>query len=89
MIAGAKTPQLHLLPVLDLLGIAIPPFDRHVGVGVGVDEDVEGAVAVELGEKGDGGGDLAEYRLDLRLDFFFGLFGGGWLVSVMDWWGFS
>ena len=77
MIARAKTPQLHLFPILNLLGVAVPPFHRHLRVRVRVDEDVEGAVAgIELGQKGHGGGDLAEDGLDLELDFLFRLLGG-------------
>lgn len=69
VITGAEAPQLHLLPILDLLCITITPFDGDIRVGVGVDEDVEGAVAIELGKEGDGGGNLSEDGLDLRLDF--------------------
>ena len=82
MVARAETPQLHLLPVLNLLGVAVPPFHRHLRVRVRVDQDVERAIArVELGEEGDGGGDLAEDGLDLELDVLFG-FLGGWFGSV-------
>lgn len=82
VIAGAEAPQLHLLPVLDLLGITIAPFDGDIRVGVGVDENVESAVAVELGKEGDRGGDLSEYGLDLRLDFLFRLLGRCLLLIV-------
>lgn len=74
MITCAKTPQLHLLPVLDLLGITIPPFYRYIGVCVCVDKDIECAVPVELWEEGYGGGDLSEDRLDFGLDFLLRLF---------------
>lgn len=78
MIARAKTPQLHLLPVLNLLGVAIPPFHRDLRVRVRVNQDVERAVArVELGEEGHGGGDLAEDGLNLELDFLFRFLGRG------------
>lgn len=46
VITRAEPAQLDSLPVLDLLGVAIAPFDRHLAVGVGVDEYVEGAVPV-------------------------------------------
>ena len=86
MIARAKTPQLHLFPILNLLGVAVPPFHRHLRVRVRVDEDVEGAVAgIELGQKGHGGGDLAEDGLDLELDFLFRLLGGRFRgVAVLE-----
>lgn len=91
MTRRAKAPQLHPLAVLNLLGVGITPLDGDVAVGVGVDEDVEGAVAAELGEEGDGGGDLAKDGGDFGLDFGFGLFfvgegggggGGGVLLLV-------
>ncbi len=76
MTTRTKTPQLHLLPILNLPRIAVAPLHGHLRVRIGVDEDVEGAVAgVELGEEGHRGGDLAEDRLDLGLNFFFGFFG--------------
>ena len=73
-----EAPKLHSLPAGDLLGVAVPPLNRHLRVGIGVDEHIEGAVARELREEGDGGGDLTEDGGDLVLDFFLGLF-GGWL----------
>ena len=82
MIARAETPQLHFLPIFNLLGVAISPFHRHFRVRVRVDQDVEGAVArIELWQEGHGGCDLAEDGLDLELDLLFG-FLGGWLRSV-------
>lgn len=75
MIRCAEPSQLHPLPVLNLLGIRISPLDGHLAVGVGVDEHVEGAVAVELGEECDARGDLAEDGGDFGLDFLLGLFG--------------
>lgn len=74
VIRRAEASQLHPLAVFNLLGVGIPPLDGDVAVGVGVDEDVEGAVAAELGEEGDGGGDLAEDGGDFGLDFGFRLF---------------
>ena len=86
MIARAETPQLHLLPVLNLLRVAVPPFHRHLRVRVRVDQDVKGAVAgIELGQECHGRGDLAEDGLDLELDFLLrllrGRFGG---VSALE-----
>jgi hypothetical protein len=73
----AETPELHLLPILDLLRIAIAPFHWYIAIRIGIDQYVERAVAIELGEEGYRGGDLAEDRLDLGLDLGFGLLGGG------------
>lgn len=72
MIRRAEPPQLHALAVDNLLGVAVAPLYRHVAVGVGVHEHVEGAVAAELGQEGDRGGDLAEDGGDLGLDLGFG-----------------
>ena len=52
MIACAETPQLDFLAIDNLLRVAITPFHWHLRVGVGVDEHVEGTVAVQQGEKG-------------------------------------
>ena len=73
----AEPPELDALAVLDLLGVRVAPLDGDVGVGVGVDEHVEGAVALQLGQEGDAGGDLAEDGGDLGLDLRFGFVGGG------------
>ena len=82
MVARAETPQLHFLPILNLLGVAVPPFHRHLRVRIRVDQDVERAIArVELWEEGHGGCDLAEDGLDFELDVLFG-FLGGWFGSV-------
>ena len=80
MTTRTKTPQLHLLPILNLLGIAIPPLQRHLAVRIGVHQHVERAVAVERREEGHGCCDLAEYGLDVGLDLSFGFFDrfGGW-----------
>lgn len=78
MIACAKTSQLHLFSILNLLCIAIAPLYRHFWVRVCVDENVESAVAgVELREKSHGGGNLTEDGLDFELDLFFGFWLGG------------
>lgn len=76
MISSAETPQLHLLPVLDLFGVAISPLYRNVRISVSVDKDVESAIAIELWEEGHGGGDLSENGLDLGLDFLLGFLRG-------------
>lgn len=75
VVTCAEPAQLYPLAVLNFLGITVPPLDGHIAVGVGVDEHVKGAVAGELGQKGDGGGDLAEDGSDLVLDLLFRLFG--------------
>ena len=74
MVARAEPPELHPLSVLDLLRIAVAPLDGNFAVGIGVDEDVEGAVACELGQERDRGCDLAENSGNLVLDFLFRLF---------------
>ena len=51
MIARAETPQLHLLPVFDLFSITVAPFNRDIGIGVGVHKHIESAVTVELWEE--------------------------------------
>ena len=81
MITRTKTPQLHLFPVLDLLGIAIAPFQRYFRVCVCIDQDIERAIAIELWEKGNGCGDLAEYGLDLVLDLLLRFLGWGFAFA--------
>lgn len=83
MISSAETPQLHLLAVLDILGVAIAPFYGNVRISVSVDEDVESAIAVELWEEGYGGGDLSEYGLNLGLDFLFAFLSGGLVIFTV------
>lgn len=73
MVRRAKPPQLYALAVGNLLGITVAPFDRHVAVGVSVYQHVESAIATELGQESDGGGNLAEDGGDLGLDLGFGL----------------
>jgi len=87
MICGAEPPELHPFAVDNLLCVAVAPLDGHVAVCVGVDQDVESAVAVELWEEGDGCGDLAEYGCDLGLDLGFGLFLGLLWRRGCDTWG--
>lgn len=48
MVTSTKAPQLHLLTILDLFGVAIAPFNRYIGIGVGVHQHIEGAIAIEL-----------------------------------------
>jgi hypothetical protein len=73
MIARAETPQLHLLPVLDLLRIAIAPLHRHLAIGIRIHQHVERAVAVQLRQERHRRRDLPEDRLDLGLDLDLGL----------------
>lgn len=82
MIVRAKAPELHLLRVLDLLRVAVTPLNRDFGVGVGVYEDVEGAVAVKHGEEGYGCGDLSEDSLNFVLDLFLGFLDGRVGVTI-------
>lgn len=72
-----EAPQLHFLGVFDLFGVAVAPLERHLAVGVRVDQHVEGAVAVEHWQEGDRRRDLPEQRLDLLLDLGLGFVGGG------------
>ena len=46
MTRRAETPQLDLLPVLNVLGIAIAPFKRDFRVSIRIDQHIEGAVAI-------------------------------------------
>lgn len=83
MIRSAKIPQLHLLPILNLLCIRISPFHWHLTVCIRIHQHIERAIAgVELWEESYGGGDLAEDGLDFELDLFFGFFG-------VEGWGFA
>jgi hypothetical protein len=74
MALRAEPTQLHPLAVDDLLGVAVAPLDGHLARGVGVDEHIEGAVALQLREEGDGSGDLPEDGGYLGLDLGFGFF---------------
>ncbi|PMB65381.1 Ubiquitin carboxyl-terminal hydrolase 14 [Beauveria bassiana] len=74
VICRAESTQLHALAILNLLGVRVPPLDGHVAVGVGIHEHVEGAVAGQLRQEGDGRGDLAENGGDFGLDLLFRLF---------------
>lgn len=76
MVIGAEASQLHLFGILNLLGITVTPFHGHLRIRIGVDENIEGAVAIQNREEGDRSGDLTENSLDLLLDFFFCLLDG-------------
>lgn len=77
MIARAETSQLHLLAILYLLGVAISPFNRHFGVRICIDQDIERAVTgIELWKEGYRGCDLAKDRLDFKLYLLFCLLWG-------------
>jgi len=82
VIICTKASQLHLFSILDFLSVTVAPFNRHFGVRVGVDQDVEGAVSVQNGEKRNGGGNLAENCLNFILDFLFGLLDGSCGLGV-------
>ncbi len=73
MVRGAKTPQLHLFSILDLLGIAVPPFHRHIAVCICIHQYIERAVTFQLGQESDRGCDLSEDGLDLGLNLCVGL----------------
>lgn len=74
MIRGAKPVQLA---VLNFLSVPVPPLHGDVAVAVGIDEHVEGAVAAQLGQEGDGRGDLAKDGCDFGLDLLLRLFRRG------------
>ncbi len=81
MVTRTETPQLDLLPVLDLLRIAIAPLQRHLRVRISVDEDVERTIAVQHRQERHRRRDLPEDGLDLVLDLLLGLFGRRWDVA--------
>lgn len=74
VITRTKTPQLHLLPILDLSRIAIPPLHGYLAVRICIHQDIKAAVTVKLREEGDRSGDLAEDGLNLGLDLCLSLF---------------
>jgi hypothetical protein len=76
MIARTKTPQLHLLPILNLLRIAVPPLHRHLAIRIRINQHVERAVALQLRQERHRRRDLSEDGLDLRLDLGFRLLSG-------------
>lgn len=82
MVICTEAPQLHFFGVFDLFGVAVAPFDRHFGIRISVDQDVEGTVSVQNGEESNGRSNLAEDCLDLVLDLFFGLLDGGLCLGI-------
>lgn len=74
MVARTETPQLYLLTVLNFFGVAIAPFHGYFRVCICIHEHVESTVAIQHGQEGYGCCYLAEYGLDLGLDFCLGLF---------------
>lgn len=74
MIARAETSQLHLFAILNLLGVTVTPLQGNLGVGVGIDEDIEGAISIQHGQEGHRGCDLSEDGLNFSLDFGLSLF---------------
>jgi hypothetical protein len=46
MVAGAETSQLHLFSIPNLFCITVTPFYRNIRVGIGIDEDIERAIAI-------------------------------------------
>lgn len=83
MVVGTEASELHLLCVLDLFGVAVAPFHGDLGVGIGVYQDVECAVAIQDGQECDRCGDLAEDSLDFVLDLFLGLLNGGSGLGIL------
>ena len=82
MIARTEAPELHLLPILDLFRVTVAPLHWHIGVRIGVYQNVERTVAIELREECDGCCDLPEYGLDFFLDLLFRLLGWWFRASV-------
>lgn len=70
MIIRAETPQLHLLSILDLLGITVSPLDGDLRVRIRIHEHVERAIPVEDRQEGHRRCDLPENSLNLLLDLF-------------------
>jgi len=68
MIARAEASQLHLLAILDLLRVTVPPLKRHIRVRVGIDQHVKRAIPVQNWKESDRRRDLAKDGLDLFLD---------------------
>ena len=77
MITRTKTPQLHFLPILNLLRIAVPPLHRHLAIRIGVHQNIKRAVTLQLRQERHRRRDLPEDRLDLGLDLDLGLLGWG------------
>lgn len=75
MTIRTETPQLHLLRILDLLRIAIPPLHWYLAIRIRIHQHIKRAIAIQLRQKRHAGRDLAEHRLDLGLQLDFGLLG--------------
>jgi hypothetical protein len=86
MITGTKTPQLHLLPILNLLRITVSPLHRYLTIRICIYQYIKSTVSIEFGEKCYGSSDLAEDGLDLGLDFCFGFLLGrsGRCVTILE-----
>lgn len=70
MVARTEAPKLHLLPVLDLLGVTVAPLQRNLRVRVGIYKDIERAVSIQLRQESNRGSNLPKDGLDLVLDLF-------------------
>lgn len=83
MIIRTETPQLHFLPILNLLCIAITPLHWHLAISIRIHQHIERTIAIQLREKRHARCNLPEDRLDLGLDFWLGFLGGGsgWRVG--------
>jgi hypothetical protein len=75
VVARAEAPELHFLAILNLLRIAVAPLERHLRVCICIHQYIEGAIPIEHGQEGDRRCNLAEDRLDFRLDLLFRLLG--------------
>jgi hypothetical protein len=84
MITRTKTPQLHPLPIFNLLGITVPPLHRHLTVRIRIHQHVKRAIAFELWEECYRRSDLPENGLYLGLDFCLGFFCGRSCVAVIS-----
>lgn len=77
VVACAEAPELHLLAILDFFGVTVSPFHGNVRVGIGVHEYIEGAIAVQHGQKCHRRSNLTEDGLDLSLNLLIRL--------LLDW----
>ena len=71
MITRTKTPQLHLLPIFNVLSIAISPLHWHLAICIGIHQYIERTIALQLRQECDRSCDLPEDRLDFGLDLGF------------------
>lgn len=74
---GVEGAQLDVLGVADEAGVAVLPEQRHRGLLVSVDQQVEAAGLLDEGQEGHRGGDLAHDGLDLAGDLLLRLAGLG------------